>query len=207
LLGLALVVAALLVAGFGVSVGIGILAGVLLGWMVVIAFLAMNPRSGGFATHTTWSGRGGFPDESVRELMQRHGQASMRVAGVDASALARVMPVAEVVEAGGLRLELVALEIREDGAVATIVTHARPPIGSTGHFIEAAVNDDVGTRYFTAGQGTGQSMSGTGRYEIRLSPAPPAAAHRLTVRIDAFLNPFPGPGTDVRGPWEFVVAL
>lgn len=206
LLGLALVVAALLVAGFGVGVGIGILAGVLLGWMVVIAFLAMNPRSGGFATHTTWSGGGAMPDEHVRELMQRHGDAQMRVAGVDASQLVRVMPIAATVEAGGARLELVALEVREDGAIATIVARTRPP-GHVGHFVEASVSDNAGTAYVAAAQGSGHSTPGTGRYEMRFAPAPPAAAGRITLRIDAFLNPFPGPGTELRGPWEFVVAL
>ncbi len=207
LLGLTLVVAALLVAGFGVGVGIGLVAGLLLGWMVVIAFLAMNPHSGGSVAYLTRSGRGAMPDEHTHELMRRHGDAQMRLAGVDASPLVRVLPVAAAVEAGGARLELVALEIRQDGAIATIVAHTRPPIGNLGHFVEAAVSDAAGTAYVAAAQGTGQSIPGSGRYEIRFAPAPPPAAGRVTLRIDAFLNPFPGPGTELLGPWEFVVAL
>jgi hypothetical protein len=43
---------------------------------------------------------------------------------------------------------------------------------------------------------------------IRFAPAPPEAAGELTIRIEEFVNPFPGPARQqVVGPWVFVVPL
>ena len=209
LLGLVVVATALLIAGYGVAVGVGVVAGLVLGGAVIIAFMAMNPRSSSSASFGTWGHRGGSPNEPDHELIQRHGRDSMRVAGVDAGALRRVIPLGDAVEAGGARVELVALEIREDGAIATLVAHTRPPVGPVGHFVEVAVSDDAGTAYVASGQGSGGSSPGTSRHEIRFAPAPPESARTLTLRLEAFMDPFPLPGRAVqlRGPWEFRVAL
>jgi hypothetical protein len=109
--------------------------------------------------------------------------------------------------AGGARVELVALEIREDGCIATLVAHTRPPVGSVGHFVEVTVSDDAGTAYVASGQGSGGSGPGASRHEIRFAPTPPESARTLTIRIESFVDPFPGPSVELRGPWEFSVAL
>jgi len=56
LLGVVLLAAALLIAGYGPAVGVGVIVGLLLGLAVFLAFLAMNPRSrnSGFGT---WGAR------------------------------------------------------------------------------------------------------------------------------------------------------
>jgi hypothetical protein len=207
LLGLVLLASALLIAGYGVAVGVGVIAGLVLGGAVIVAFMAMNPRSGSSVGFRTWGARGGSPDQPAMALLERHGRDLMRVGGVDAGALRRVIPLGDAVEAGGARVEIVAVEIREDGAIATIVAHTRPPVGNVGHFAEVTVSDDAGTAYVATGQGTGGSTPGTSRHEIRFAPAPPESARTLTLRIEAFIDPFPGPAVQLRGPWEFRVAL
>lgn len=207
LLGLVLLASALLIAGFGVAVGVGIIAGLVLGGVVIVAFMAMSSRSGSSVSFRTWGARAGSPDRPPMALLERHARDSMRVAGVDASALRRVIPLGDAVEAGGARVELVALEIREDGAIATIVAHTRPPLGNVGHFAEVTVFDDAGTAYVATGQGTGGSSPGASRHEIRFAPAPPGGVLTLTLCIEAFIDPFPGPAVELKGPWEFRVEL
>jgi hypothetical protein len=206
LLGLVLVATALLIAGYGVPVGIGVLTGLLLGWAVFIGFLGLHQRSGGSRV-VTWGTDERSPNRSDMGLIERHGQDSMRVAGVDAGALRRVIPLGDVTEAGGAQLELVAVEIRDDGGIATFVAHTRPPVGPVGHFLEATVSDEAGTDYVASGQGSGGSYPGASRHEVRFAPAPPEGARTLTIRIEAFANPFPGHSVELRGPWEFRVAL
>lgn len=109
--------------------------------------------------------------------------------------------------AAGVRLELIALEVRDDGCVATIVAHTRPPVGSVGHFVVVSVSDDAGTEYFASGGSSGSSGPQASRHEIRFAPAPPASATTLTISIETFVDPFPGPSTEIRGPWQFVVPL
>jgi len=208
LLGLVLVATALLIAGYGLPVGIGVITGLLLGSAVVLAFLGLSSRSRGGAGFT-WLSPDVPANQPDHELIQRHGRDSMRVAGVDAGALRRVIPLGDAVEAGGTRVELVALEIREDGAIATLVAHTRPPGGPVGHFVEVTVSDDAGTAYVASGQGSGGANPGTSRHEIRFAPAPPEGTRTLTLRIEAFMDPFPFPGRAIqlRGPWEFRVTL
>ena len=105
------------------------------------------------------------------------------------------------------RIELVAREIREDGSIATLVANTRPPVGYVGHFVEVTVSDDAGTAYVASGQGSGGSSPGTSRHEIRFAPPPPESARTLTLRIEAFVDPFPERAVQLRGPWESHVAL
>ena len=207
LIALVVVAAGLLVAGYGVAVGVGVIAGLILGVAVVLAFLAMNPRSGASVGFGSWSSSGRSPDAPAMAFLEHHGRDAMRVAGVDAGALRRVIALCDAVDAGGARVELVALEIREDGAIATLVAHTHPPVGQAGHFMEVSVADDADTTYVAAGQGSGGSSPGATRHEIRFSPPPPEGARTLTLRIEAFLDPFPGAASQLRGPWEFHIAL
>jgi hypothetical protein len=206
LLGLVLVAAALLIAGYGVAVGMGVIVGLLLGAAIILVFLGLSSRShvsAGFS----WVSHGGPANQPDHELIQRYGRDSMRVAGVDAGALRRVIAVGGSVEAGGARVELIALEVREDGGIATLVAHTRPPVGYIGHFIEVAVSDDAGTAYVASGQGSGGSGPTASRHEIRFAPAPPDGARILTLRVVSFADPFPGRAVQLDGPWEFRVEL
>ena len=99
-------------------------------------------------------------------------------------------------------------------ALLTLVaTGCRPPAGGsasggvTTDLAAVTVSDVAGTDYVASGQGTGGSLPGTSRHEIRFAPAPPEGAHTLTIRIEAFVDPFPGSTAELRGPWEFRVAL
>ncbi len=206
LLGLIVLAAALLIAGYGVAVGVGVIAGMLLGLAAILAFLAMRPQTSSGSSFAFLSPN---PDQqqSGRVWIERHHSDWMRVAGVDASALRRVLAIGTGVEAGGARVELVAIEIREDGGIAAIVTHTRPPVGQTGHFVVLTVTDDVGTEYAAAGQGSGSANVGTSRYEVRFAPVPPQHAAALTIHIDSFVAPYPIPEFQLDGPWEFRIPL
>jgi hypothetical protein len=207
LLGAALLASGLLVVGYGVAVGIGVIVGLVLGWMVIVAVLAMSHRSGSSVTFLAQDRRVGEPDGADMAQMESFGRDSMRVAGVDAGVLRRVIALGDEVEASGARVELIAIEIREDGGIATLAAHVRPPVGTLGHFADVAVSDDADTAYVAIGIGIGGSFPGSSRHEIRFAPAPPDAAQTLTLRIEGFMDPFPGPTVQLRGTWEFRVAL
>jgi hypothetical protein len=96
---LVLLVAGLLIAGFGVAVGVGIVAGFVVGLANLVAFVALTSRSRGGST--TWLSRGGTANQPNHDLMLQHGRDSGRVAGVDQGALRRVIAVGSSVEAGG----------------------------------------------------------------------------------------------------------
>jgi hypothetical protein len=206
LLGLVLVASGLLLAGYGAPVAIGLITGLLLGGAVALAFLAMQTRQTGHSS-ISWLSTAPSENQPDQALIQRHGEASMRVAGVDASALRRLIPVGETVEAGGARVELVGVELRDGGGIATLVAHSRPPVGFVGQFVEIEMSDDADTAYVVSGQGNGTATPGTSRYEVRFAPTPPGEAQMLAIRISSFMNPFPGQGVTLDGPWEFGVEL
>jgi hypothetical protein len=107
-----------------------------------------------------------------------------------------------------LRPPAIALELRERGGVAIAVAHTEPPDGrSLGPFARINVLDDVGTSYAAGSDTHGGSPFAT-RLSIRFAPAPPEASGELTIRIEEFVNPFPGPARQqVVGPWVFVIPL
>jgi hypothetical protein len=207
LLGVVLLAAVLLIAGYGLPVGVGVIAGLVLGLAVVLAGLAMNSRSRSMHRFGTASAPLIAMDEPAHESIARMSGDAMRVAGVDAGSLHKVIGLGDTVTAAGVTVELIALEIRDDGCVATVVTHTRPPIGPAGHFAVVEVTDDVATEYVASGAGSGGAGPAASRHELRLAPAPPPDARTLTIRIDRFVDPFPGPLTELRGPWEFAVSL
>ncbi len=205
LLALVVLAAALLAAGFGVGVGVGVFIGLVLGLVAALASMAIGqPASPGISwLQASDSSR----HESERALLERHGRDSMRVMGIDAGALRRVIAVGDAAEAGDVRLELTAVELREDGGLATLVAHTRPPTGPAGHFPEIAVSDDAGTPYVAAGQATGGPDPNTARYEIRFAPSPPESARLLTLRVETFFDPFRGGTMQIDGPWTFEIRL
>ncbi len=203
LVGLVVGVAAalLMLVGLGVPVGAGLLVGLVLGFVIVLA-VTTRPPAGMVSFLRTRPG-GPEPDH---ELIMRHGRAQMAVGAIDASDLRGVLTSGTAVEAANVRVELDAVELRADGGIGSLVARARPP-ASIGHFLEVSVTDDVGTAYTSAGQGSGSPNPAVGRIELRFAPAPPPAARRLTLRIDAFLDPFPGPARRLAGPWAFDLDL
>lgn len=206
LLVLVVVAAALLVAGWGVAVGVGVFVGLVLGFAAILVAMAIAQRSGGSPSFSFMQSRSS-PTEPDHAMLERHGRDSMRVVGIDDGALRRVVAVGDAVEAGGVRLELTAVELREDGGLATLVAHTRPPIGQPGHFVEVRVSDDAETAYVAAGQGMGGPTPTTTRHEIRFAPSPPQTARVLTLRVERFIDPFPGRATTIEGPWTFEVRL
>ena len=203
--GLLVVTAALLLIGLGVAVGVGLLVGLLLALVAVVATMVAsgrNPASG-------WSiSRSGEDPGAMPGLLQEFGQSMARVADVDSGTLTNVVSVGEEATANGVRVEVVAAELRTEGGIVSLVTHIRPPIPPPGHFAEVHVTDDAGTDYVAAAQGSGQSSPSTARYELRFAPAPPRAASELRIQITRFMEPFPEtPNAPVEGPWSFTIAL
>jgi hypothetical protein len=206
LLVLVVATAALLVAGWGVAVGVGVFIGLVLGFVAILVAMAIAQRSGGSVSFSSLRAASN-QIEPDRAVLDRHGHDSMRVAGVDAGDLRRVIAVGASVETGGVRLELVAIELREDGGLATLVVHTRPPIGPAGHFAEVRVSDDANTAYVAAGQGIGGPTPTTTRHEVRFAPTPPEAAAVLAITIDRFIDPFLSGALPIEGPWTFEIGL
>lgn len=202
---LAVTAVAFLVTATEPSVGVSLIAGVVLGVVAALSYLAiMSSRGTGGAAQ--WSS--GFSTYEVQDAIQQHHQKYSQVAAVDASELQRVIAIASIERAGGVAVELTAVEIRDDGGVALLVAHTRPPTGQIGHMVEVSVSDDRATTYAASGQASGGAYATATRFEVRFAPSPPSDATTLNVRIDAFLNPFPGQGKDrMTGPWEFAADL
>ena len=208
-IGIVLLAAALMVVGYGVPVGVGLLVGLALGSGVgVIAVLWLGARPGrtaglGSFTFLSPDGATSGPPEFPDWL-----QDGARAAAVEMTALNRVLPVGQSTEVEAIRIELTALELRAGGGVATAIAHTEPPDARPlGPFARISVLDDVGTTYAAGTEGNGGSPFAT-RLSIRFAPAPPETAGELTIRIEEFVNPFPGPARErVVGPWVFVVPL
>jgi hypothetical protein len=206
---LVLLAASLVVAGYGVPVGVGLFVGLALGLgvgVVGVLWLGGGPgRTVGLGSWTfdktdgVTSGPPQIPDWV-------HDGA--RAAAVEMTALRRILTVSQMTEIEAVRVELTALELREGGGVAIAVAHTEPPdVRSLGPFARIRVLDDVGTTYAAGSEMNGGSPFAT-RLTIRFAPAPPEAAGELTIRIEEFVNPFPGPARErVVGPWVFVVPL
>jgi hypothetical protein len=207
----AIVIAAvLLVAGYGVPVGVGLIVGVLLGFVAafgLVIWLRGQPRSSvGGSWHTTRDGSGQMSTTPPGfEVVQEAGVAMARVAAVDDSPITRVVIGNQVADASGIRVALTAIELRADGAVALLTARARPPAGPVGHFAVVSAGDDAGTKYSAAAQSESTGAA-TARITFRLAPAPPADATVLTLEIDRFLDPFQSAGS-VSGPWTLVIPL
>jgi hypothetical protein len=206
---LVLLAAALIIVGYGVPVGVGLFVGLALGCgvgVVGVLWLGAGPGRtvglGSFSFASTdgvTSGPPQFPDWF---------QDGGRAAAVEMTALRRVLTVGQMTEVEAIRIEVTALELRAGGGVALAVAHTEPPDARPlGPFARISVLDDVGTTYAAGSEGSGGSQFAT-RLSIRFAPAPPEAAGELTIRIEEFVNPFPGPARQqVVGPWVFVVPL
>jgi hypothetical protein len=208
-MGVLILTAILLIGGYGLPVGLGFTAGLILGTVAAMG-VWMWLRSGNPGGRSVSIGGMSYfhadapPDA---EAMERYGRAMSRVAAVDQSPLRRVLAIGQAAVTHSVRVELIALELREAGGLLTVAVESAPPNASPGSYCDVSMTDDIGTDYTAAGTGGGMSSPGSSRLEIRFAPSPPERASALMIRIDSFVEPL-GPAADrLDGPWEFRVSL
>jgi hypothetical protein len=170
------------------------------------------PGAGGmsFAPMFAWPG----DEPPIEELERLHEAASSRFE-LGKSRLGRVVGIGLAEEVEGVLVELIALEIREAGAILHWRSQANK-IGPLGMAL-VEVSDDLGTSYevFPGSWGGGDSEM---RGETNITPPPPPGARVLTVNIPSFgLEGFGATATmpgllgmgmaTATGPWHFEVAL
>lgn len=207
LLFLALVALAigLLIAGYGVAVGVGALAGMVLGFLAgTLGALWLGRGSGRSITFggMEWSSESAQPTAALMAEMQELGEIS----SVDIGPIRSILPVLARAEAGGLDVELVTVEVHEAGLAMTLDVASRPGTLPPASTARVSVSDDTGTAYRASAQGQG-GLPSRMRYAVTAIPAPPPAATRLEITIERFLDPFPGGRQQASGPWRFSVAL
>lgn len=199
---------ALLIAGYGAAVGLGALAGLVLGFAAGTLGSMWLWRGSGRSV--TIGGMAWSSDRPTAELMADEQMAEMRdlgeISGVDLGTIRSVIPVLVTTGAGGLSVQLVTIERHEAGLAITFGVHAQPGALPPASMARVALADDVGTVYRASAQGQGGSP-GQMRYQVTAIPALPPAATRLDVRIERFLDPFPGGRRAAVGPWAFSVPL
>jgi hypothetical protein len=188
----------LLIAGYGIAVGLGAVVGFILGTIAGVAsslWLVHGP--GG-----SWSSSTSQPSADLIADMRELGE----MAGVDLGAVLAIQPVLDTIAAGGLTVELLAIERHVAGLALSL--DVRPATGSLPPpwFARVTVRDDVGTAYRASGQGSGGSH-GNRRYDVTVLPAPPASATRLEISVDRFLDPMGGGRPAPDGPWAFSVPI
>jgi len=193
---------ALLIAGYGVAVGLGALAGLILGTIVGIGgslWLMHGPgRSVSFGPMYSASRE---PTPEFIEEMRDAGE----IGQVDLGPVVAIQPVLDSATARGLSVELLAVEYHEAGIAFTLDVRAGIGALPPQWMARVVISDDVGTDYRAYAHGEGGSM-GDRRYQVTALPALPPSATRLDIRIDRFLDPMPGREPQI-GPWSFSVAL
>ncbi len=143
---------------------------------------------------------GPLPVEEARRTLELS-QAYWRVA---ADPLRRVVGLGQVVTEAGVTVELIALEIRDAGAI--LYWRARPDLERPLGEPQLAVRDDAGTDYVV------RSIGGTGneretKGEILITPAPPGKA-TLRLEVTGFKERrFPWQAAEWPGSWHFEIAL
>lgn len=200
---------ALLIAGYGVPVGLGALGGLILG--SVAGALGVMWLGRGFGRSVTfgsmeWSSdRVLSSDGPSAELMAELRELS-EISGIDLGPIQTVKPVLVNAVAGGLSVQLVAIEQHEAGLAMTVEVRTGLGAFPPASLARVSVADDVATSYRASAQGQGGS-AGLVRYLVSVIPASPRSATRLDIRIERFVDPFPGGGRASVGPWAFSVAL
>ena len=199
----------LLIAGYGVAVGLGALGGLILGSVAaalgVMWLLRGSGRSVTFGSMEWSSDRALSSEGPSPELMAELRELS-EISSIDLGAIQAVRPVLLTAEAGGLSVQLVTIEQHEAGLAMTVEIRTGVGAASPASMARVSVADDVGTVDKASAQGQGSSP-GAMRYVVSVIPAFPRSATQLDVRIDSFLDPFPGGGRASVGPWAFSVAL
>jgi hypothetical protein len=144
----------------------------------------------------------GVPPEEMARLLEMVPQLA-----IPPSRLVGVVAVAQVSEAAGVTVEVLAIEVREAGALITWRARADRSVGIL--IPRVSITDDQNTDYRTfgdSGGGDGRSWSG----EIALIPSPPRGV-TLQIEIESLganeRMGMPGwmPNEPVSGPWRFKV--
>jgi hypothetical protein len=202
-LALAVGVAVLLIAGYGLPVGLGALGGVLLGFVAgAVGALWLGRGSGRSITFggQEWSSM------SASTVLTAELEDLSEIGSADLGDVRAVVPVLMAREASGLVVTVVAVELREGGVILSFDVQVRPGTIRPGWLARVLLADDVGTSYRAIAQGQGGSPTTT-RYVATALPAPPSAATRLDVRIERFSDVEPGRDRTKDGPWTFTVPL
>lgn len=194
-----------LLVGYGVPVGVGALGGFLLGGIAgFIGVLWLSRGSGRSITigSTSWSSSDGDrpSDADFAQLREMS-----KLSEVDLGRALAVEPEMAVVEAAGIAVEIVSATVHEGGVRLDLEVRTSPGTTPTGHMARVSASDDVGTAYRAAARGTGTMQPA--RYDLTIVPRPPVSAQRLTVSVEAFVDPFPGASRHVAGPWVFSIPL
>jgi hypothetical protein len=207
LLAILLGTSGLLIAGYGLPVGLGWLAGLFLGFLGGLFGWLWTLQGRGqvsFGGASTSSSSGWLSADQDTAQAQLH--ELTEILSVDIGRVRAIVPVLASAEAGGLAIELVDAELCEAGLGFNVDVHILPGTLPPPWLARVSVEDDTGTAYRASAQGQG---SGPPRLRIRIVaiPLPPATATRLTLRIEEFLDPFPTMGRSLPGPWTFEVPL
>ncbi|HEV2005598.1 MAG TPA: hypothetical protein VGQ85_03210 [Candidatus Limnocylindrales bacterium] len=203
---------ALLVAGYGLAVGLGALAGLVLGFAV-----------GLFAFFSTWQGRGQVtfgnsgssgswsymsnvsmdetesPMENMRELSE--------VFTVDLGPVRSIIPVLATSVAAGLTLQLLDVELHEAGLALNLDMEVGHGVLMPPSMARVSITDEAGTAFRASAHSQGGSPTRV-RVQVVAIPVPPTGTRNLIVRIAEFVDPpFPHMGRPVAGPWTFAISL
>jgi hypothetical protein len=202
-----IVVTADLIAGYGVAVGLGALAGLLLAFAV-----------GLFAFFSTWRGNGQMTFGGSSGTFARFGENAdlnaqperihdlTEILPIDLGRVRTVVPALSTSVANGFSVEMIAVELCEAGLALNLDVNVAPGLPHPASMARVSITDDVGTPYRASAQGQG-SMPSRLRITMKAIPAAPPAARVLDVRIEEFVDPFPGMGEAVTGPWTFSITL
>lgn len=144
------------------------------------------------------------PDDLTPEMLDRLREFVPQFE-VNAGQLRRVIPIGQAVEVSGTRVELIAMEIRDSGAIVywKAFTDQERMIGP----IQAQVSDDRGTDYKANSMEYGGSDS-MWKGELVVTPAPPPDVRTVRVEVSGFApfgeTPFPPRLlTPIEGDWQF----
>lgn len=148
------------------------------------------------------------PDDLPPEILERLRQF-IPPTDPEQGSLVRVVPIGEAADVSGVRVELIALEVRETGGF--LYWKAFPAKERFLGEIDLHVSDERGTVYTTYGMdagGNGHVWKGA----AIVVPAPPADARVLRFRVRGFrgfmASPFQDlPQTPVEGDWTFDVGV
>jgi hypothetical protein len=215
LLFLAIVLVAIvaLLAGYGLPVGVGALVGLVLGaiaGVVGVLWLMRGPGRSVQLGSYSWSSSDTLSSSDTTRVPSRDSVAEMHelmeVLAVDLGSTDSIVPVLSTVEAAGLEVQLLAIELHQAGASLSLGVRAQPGTLPPLPMVKVSVTDNVGTPYRALGQAQGGGP-GRLRYEVTVIPAIPNVSRRLSVQVDGFLDPFGGARRPLAGPWTFDVRL
>ena len=203
---LVVAVIAALLEGYGIPVGVGALAGFVLGGIAGLLSALWVARGAGRSVTVgsmSWSGSGNRGEPAERDLEELRSMSEL--SEIDLGRVVVVQPVIATQAAAGLTVGLVTAVVHEAGLRLDVEVRPQPGISEPGHLARITVRDGLGTRYRAAGQGTGGFRPA--RYDVRIIPRPPETVASLTVQIESFVDPFPAGSRRAEGPWTFRVPL